>query len=51
MESIVDASPKERAAGWRVERYGRKDQLLVNQAFDKRRPQFREVFGMNLEMD
>jgi hypothetical protein len=31
--------------------FGKKDQMLVNWAFHKRKSQFKEVFGVNLEMD
>ena len=51
LENVSDVLLKEREAGWRMELSGRKDQLLVNWAFEKRKSQFREVFGVNLEMD
>ncbi len=51
MENVTDVTLKETASGWRLKVSGKKDQMLVNWAFNKRKSQFREVFGVNLEMD
>jgi exopolyphosphatase/guanosine-5'-triphosphate,3'-diphosphate pyrophosphatase len=49
-ENITDVTLHETASGWRMAVAGRKDQMLVNWAFDKRKSHFRNVFGVNLEM-
>jgi exopolyphosphatase/guanosine-5'-triphosphate,3'-diphosphate pyrophosphatase len=47
----TDVTLMETTSGWRMKLSGRKDQMLVNWAFDKRKSHFREVFGVHLEMD
>ena len=49
--NVTDVTLKEVGSVWRLKLSGKKDQLLVNWAFNKRNSQFREVFGVNLEMD
>jgi len=51
MENVTDVTLKETKSGWRMKISGRKDQMLVNWAFNKRKSHFREVFGVSLEMD
>jgi exopolyphosphatase / guanosine-5'-triphosphate,3'-diphosphate pyrophosphatase len=51
MGNVTDVTLRETESGWRLKISGRKDQLLLNWAFDKRKSQFRDVFGVNLEMD
>ncbi|MBN2118436.1 MAG: Ppx/GppA family phosphatase [Anaerolineales bacterium] len=51
MENVTDVALKETTSGWRMKISGKKDQMLVNWAFDKHKSHFREVFGANLEMD
>ncbi|HUF00452.1 MAG TPA: Ppx/GppA phosphatase family protein [Anaerolineales bacterium] len=51
MEHVTDVTLKETGSGWKMKVSGKKDQMLLNWAFDKRKSQFREVFGVNLEMD
>jgi exopolyphosphatase/guanosine-5'-triphosphate,3'-diphosphate pyrophosphatase len=36
---------------WRMKISGEKDLMLVNWALEKRKSHFRDVFGVNLEMD
>lgn len=49
--NVTDVALRETISDWRMKISGRKDQMLVNWAFDKRKAHFREVFGVNLEMD
>ena len=49
--NVTDVMLKEVGSVWKLKLSGKKDQLLVNWAFNKRKSQFREVFGVNLEMD
>ncbi|HEX6032905.1 MAG TPA: HD domain-containing protein, partial [Anaerolineales bacterium] len=49
--NVPDVTLKETGSVWRLKLSGKKDQLLVNWAFNKRKSQFREVFGVDLEMD
>lgn len=49
--SVTDVSLKEIGSVWKLKLSGKKDQLLVNWAFNKRKSQFKEVFGADLEMD
>jgi exopolyphosphatase/guanosine-5'-triphosphate,3'-diphosphate pyrophosphatase len=49
--NVTDVTLKETGSVWRLKLSGKKDQLLVNWAFNKRKSQFREVFGVDLEMD
>jgi exopolyphosphatase / guanosine-5'-triphosphate,3'-diphosphate pyrophosphatase len=51
MENVNDVTLKEAGSGWKLKVSGKKDQLLMKWAFDKRKSQFREVFGVSLEMD
>ena len=51
MENVNDVTLKEAGSGWKIKVSGKKDQLLMKWAFDKRKSQFREVFGVSLEMD
>jgi exopolyphosphatase/guanosine-5'-triphosphate,3'-diphosphate pyrophosphatase len=48
---VTDVILKETRTGWRMKIPGEKDLMLVNWAFDKRKSHFRDVFGINLEMD
>lgn len=49
--NVTDVTLKEAGSVWRLKLSGKKDQLLVNWAFNKRKSQFKDVFGVNLEMD
>ena len=49
--NITDVTLRETKAGWHMKLPVRNDQMLVNWAFDKRKSRFKEVFGVNLEMD
>jgi exopolyphosphatase/guanosine-5'-triphosphate,3'-diphosphate pyrophosphatase len=52
MENVTDVTlSKEAGSVWRMKVSGKKDQMLVKWAFGKRKSQFREVFGVRLEMD
>src|SRR5919108_8008 len=51
MENVNDVTLKETGTVWKMKVSGKKDQLLMKWAFDKRKSQFREVFGVSLEMD
>jgi len=51
MENVTDVTLRKTASGWRMKIAGGKDQMLVSWAFDKRKSHFREVFGVQLEMD
>jgi len=52
MENVTDVTlAKEAGSVWRMKVSGKKDQMLVKWAFGKRKSQFREVFGVRLEMD
>jgi exopolyphosphatase/guanosine-5'-triphosphate,3'-diphosphate pyrophosphatase len=51
MENVTDVTLRQAGSGWRMKISGKKDQMLVNWAFDKRKSHFKEVFGVNLEMD
>ena len=51
MENVTDVTLRETASGWRIKISGKKDQLLLNWALEKRKSQFEEVFGVDLEMD
>ena len=50
-ENVTDVTLKETRSGWRMKISGKNNQILVNWAIDKRKSQFKEVFGVNLEMD
>jgi exopolyphosphatase/guanosine-5'-triphosphate,3'-diphosphate pyrophosphatase len=51
MENVTDVTLKQAGSVWKMKVSGKKGQLLMNWAFDKRKSQFREVFGVSLEMD
>ncbi|HSL45371.1 MAG TPA: Ppx/GppA phosphatase family protein [Anaerolineales bacterium] len=51
IQNVADVTLRETGASWRLSISGKNDQMLVNWAFDKRKSQFREVFGVSLEMD
>jgi exopolyphosphatase/guanosine-5'-triphosphate,3'-diphosphate pyrophosphatase len=51
MEHVMDVTLKETPSGWRMKISGKKDQLLLSWALGKRKSQFEEVFGVNLELD
>jgi len=51
MENVSDVTLKEAGSVWKIKVSGKKDQLLMKWAFDKRKSQFREVFGISLQMD
>lgn len=51
MENITDVTLKESGPIWHIKIHGKNDQMLVDWAFGKRKSQFKEVFGVNLEMD
>ena len=51
MENVNDVTLKDTGSGWKLKVSGKRDQLLMKWAFDKRKSQFREVFGVSLEMD
>jgi exopolyphosphatase/guanosine-5'-triphosphate,3'-diphosphate pyrophosphatase len=48
---VTDVILKETKTGWRMKLSGEKDLMLVNWALGKRKSHFREVFGVNLEME
>jgi exopolyphosphatase/guanosine-5'-triphosphate,3'-diphosphate pyrophosphatase len=50
-ERVTDVTLTDAGPVWKLKLSGKKDHLLVNWAFNKRKSQFREVFGVNLEMD
>lgn len=51
LENVTDVTLKETGSSWRLKIHGQQDQMLVNWAFGKRKSHFKEVFGVNLEMD
>jgi len=51
MENVNDVTLKKAGSVWKMKVSGKKDQMLMRWAFDKRKSQFREVFGVSLEMD
>jgi len=51
MENVNDVTLKEAGNVWKMKVSGKKDQLLMKWAFDKRKSQFNDVFGVSLEMD
>jgi exopolyphosphatase/guanosine-5'-triphosphate,3'-diphosphate pyrophosphatase len=51
MENVDDVTLREAGSVWKVSVTGKKDQMLMRWAFDKRKAQFREVFGVSLEME
>lgn len=51
MEHVTDVTLKASGSGWQIKISGKKDQMLLNWALGKRKSQFREVFGVDLEMD
>ncbi|HKY55949.1 MAG TPA: hypothetical protein VJM08_16660, partial [Anaerolineales bacterium] len=48
---VTDVKLKETKDGWRMQISSDSDLMLVNWALDKRKSLFREVFGVNLEID
>lgn len=48
---VTDVILREAKTGWRMKISGEKDLMLVNWALEKRKSHFRDVFGVNLEMD
>jgi exopolyphosphatase / guanosine-5'-triphosphate,3'-diphosphate pyrophosphatase len=50
-ENVSDVTLEHAGAVWKMRVSGKKDQMLTKWAFDKRKSQFREVFGVSLEMD
>jgi len=48
---VTDVNLREEKTGWRMKLAGEKDLLLVNWALEKRKSHFRDVFGVNLELD
>jgi exopolyphosphatase/guanosine-5'-triphosphate,3'-diphosphate pyrophosphatase len=51
MENVDDVTLREAGSVWKVKVTGKKDQMLMRWAFDKRKAQFKEVFGVSLEME
>lgn len=51
MDHVRDVSLKQVGPVWKMKVHGKKDQTLLNWAFAKRKSQFRDVFGVDLEMD
>jgi exopolyphosphatase/guanosine-5'-triphosphate,3'-diphosphate pyrophosphatase len=51
MENVTDVTLQETPSGWRLDISGKKDQLLMKWALGKRKTQFKEVFGVDLDMD
>ena len=51
MGHITDVTLTETKSGWRLKFSGKSDLMLENWAFGKRKSLFREVFGVNLEID
>ncbi|MDQ3007484.1 MAG: HD domain-containing protein, partial [Chloroflexota bacterium] len=51
MGHVTDVTLTETKSGWRMKFSGKSDLMLENWAFAKRKSLFREVFGVNLEMD
>jgi exopolyphosphatase/guanosine-5'-triphosphate,3'-diphosphate pyrophosphatase len=48
---VTDVDLKETDHGWRMQISSESDLMLVHWALDKRKSLFREVFGVNLEID
>lgn len=48
---MTDVTLQERGTVWTLKLSGKKDQILVKWALGKRKPSFREVFGVDLELD
>lgn len=51
MGTVTDVFLRETKSGWRLKLSGKSDQMLVNWALNKRKSGFKDVFGVNLEMD
>jgi exopolyphosphatase/guanosine-5'-triphosphate,3'-diphosphate pyrophosphatase len=49
-ENVTDVTLRETKSGWRMKVSSKKEQMLCV-AFNKRKSHFREVFGVDLEMD
>jgi exopolyphosphatase / guanosine-5'-triphosphate,3'-diphosphate pyrophosphatase len=48
---VMDVTLRETRTGWRMKISGERDLMLVNWALAKRKSHFKDVFGVNLEMD
>lgn len=48
---MTDVTLQERGTVWTLKLSGKKDQIFVKWALGKRKPSFREVFGVDLELD
>jgi exopolyphosphatase / guanosine-5'-triphosphate,3'-diphosphate pyrophosphatase len=48
---VTDVILRETRTGWHMKISGAKDLMLVNWALDKRKSHFKDVFGVNLEVD
>jgi exopolyphosphatase/guanosine-5'-triphosphate,3'-diphosphate pyrophosphatase len=48
---VTDVTLRAAKTGWRIKISGEKDLMLVNWALEKRKSHFRDVFGVNLELD
>lgn len=48
---VTDVILRKAKTGWRMKISGGKDLMLVNWALEKRKTHFRDVFGVNLELD
>jgi exopolyphosphatase/guanosine-5'-triphosphate,3'-diphosphate pyrophosphatase len=51
MGKVTDVILKEVKTGWRMKISGEKDLMLVSWALEKRKSHFRDVFGVNLELE
>ena len=51
MGNVTDVALRETKSGWRLRLSGQSDQMLVSWALNKRKSGFKDVFGVNLEMD
>lgn len=51
MEHVTNVTLKETPSGLRIKVSGKKDRMLLKWALEKRKSQFKEVFGVELEMD
>ena len=49
-DNVTDVMLKETKSGWRMKIVGKGDLMLVNWALNKCKSQFKEVFGVNLEI-
>jgi exopolyphosphatase/guanosine-5'-triphosphate,3'-diphosphate pyrophosphatase len=51
MQDVADVTLRKAVSGWRMKISSQRDPMLVNWAFNQCKSQFREVFGVNLELD